>query len=239
MIAGAPNAGKSSLLNQLAEQDAAIVTDVPGTTRDLLREHIEIDGLPIHIVDTAGLRDATDAVEREGISRARREMETADRILLVVDASKIPTEAGDVGLLAPHRDLLPPDVPITLLINKIDLIGGKATLEARSPGPVDARLTISAHTGAGLDLLRQHLLECAGLANREGSDFSARERHVQALEACRSSLKTAHEQLLGSAAGELVAEDLRQAQESLGRITGQFSSDDLLGEIFGSFCIGK
>jgi tRNA modification GTPase len=240
VIAGAPNAGKSSLLNQLAEQDAAIVTDVPGTTRDVLREFIEIDGLPIHIVDTAGLRLATDAVEREGISRAHREMQTADRILLVVDAADSEATRDASSALDRHDDALPPGVPVTLLLNKIDLNGEPPAIEALAGSRVDTRISLSARTGDGLDLLRHHLLESAGVAGGEESDFSARQRHLDALEESDAHLASAAMQLDGSTtAPELLAEDLRYAQESLGRITGRFTSDDLLGEIFGSFCIGK
>ncbi len=235
VIAGAPNAGKSSLLNQLAEQDTAIVTNIPGTTRDVLREHIQVDGLPLHIVDTAGLRDAPDEIEREGIRRARLEMDSADRILLVVDDSREPRLAT-ADHLARHRDDLPHGVPITLIRNKSDLAG---TTPGLAKDDDTAVVCLSAQSGAGLQDLRQHLLAIAGLASADGSDFSARERHVLALEDCADHLERGHAALRHHGAAELIAEDLRMAQDSLGMITGRFSSDELLGEIFSSFCIGK
>jgi tRNA modification GTPase len=236
VIAGAPNAGKSSLLNQLAEQDSAIVTDVPGTTRDVLREYIQIDGLPLHIVDTAGLRESPDTVEQEGIRRARLEMQNADRILLVSDSSAVPDTPGSDQIIQQHQEDLPADTPITLIHNKCDISQYPAQLRG------DASLTeiwLSARTGDGLALLREHLLDCAGLGNADSSDFSARERHVRALEDCLVQLQQGIEQLREHGAAELIAEDLRYAQDRLGSITGQFSSDALLGEIFSSFCIGK
>jgi tRNA modification GTPase len=165
VIAGAPNAGKSSLLNQLAEQDSAIVTDIPGTTRDVLREHINIDGMPLHIVDTAGLRESPDQVEREGIRRARSEMQSADRILLMVDGSGPEGALGSTELLARHADDLPSDTAITLLRNKCDLSSKQPEITNHT-GVTE--ITLSARSGAGLDLLRRHLLECAGLASPRG-----------------------------------------------------------------------
>ena len=239
VIAGAPNAGKSSLLNQLAEQEAAIVTDVPGTTRDVLREHITIDGLPIHVVDTAGLRDTTDTVEREGIRRAQREMISADRILLLVDRSDATAPVSDVDALAAFADQLPALVPITLVHNKIDLLEGTPQPTAHPGQRLATILALSARTGAGLDLLRQHLLDTAGFAAHDGSEFSARQRHIRALQDCADHLQRGIAQLREQGAAELIADDLRYAQDSLGRITGRFTSDDLLGQIFSSFCIGK
>jgi tRNA modification GTPase len=238
-IAGAPNAGKSSLLNQLAEQDSAIVTDIPGTTRDVLREHIEIDGLPLHIVDTAGLREASDAVEREGIRRAQLEFASADRILLVIDSSDPQAPSDDAAALEYVVAQLPAETPVTLIYNKIDLIDDSPRRERCNEGQCDTRIHLSARGGDGMDLLREHLLETAGLASREGSDFSARARHVEALEDTLHHVNAARTALVSLHAGELIAEDLRYAQDALGRITGKVSSDDLLGEIFGSFCIGK
>jgi tRNA modification GTPase len=235
VLAGVPNAGKSSLLNCLSGADSAIVTPIAGTTRDVLREQIDVDGLPLHIVDTAGLRRGGDAVEQEGIRRARREMARADRILLVIDDATTPADAGVTALLDQHREELPIDVPVTLLRNKCDLSGHPPRLEHYGR---QACIWLSAHSGAGLDLLRRHLLDCAGLAET-GGDFSARERHIVSLEATAAHLQDAEGQLNGAAAAELVAEDLRCAQERLGEITGAFSADDLLGEIFSSFCIGK
>ncbi|MFT7289087.1 MAG: tRNA modification GTPase [Halieaceae bacterium] len=236
VIAGAPNAGKSSLLNLLTEEDSAIVTDIPGTTRDLLHEHIQIDGMPLHIVDTAGLRTATDAVEREGIRRARAEMHSADRILLVVDSSSPAGQESAQSLYAKHKDDLPENVPLTILRNKCDLSGDVPQLTVCNN---TTEIWASAKTGNGMDLLRQHLSESAGLGHAEGSDFIARERHILALEETAGHLAAGATQLRESASAELLAEDLRYAQDSIGRITGSFSSDDLLGEIFSSFCIGK
>ncbi|EAQ97603.1 tRNA uridine-5-carboxymethylaminomethyl(34) synthesis GTPase MnmE [Congregibacter litoralis] len=235
VIAGAPNAGKSSLLNQLAEQDSAIVTDIPGTTRDLLREHIQIDGLPLHIVDTAGLRDSGDAIEQEGIRRARSEMQSADHILLVVDNSGESALLDAATLVSHYEGDLPEAVPITLIRNKCDIQNIPATF---TTGDIN-EICLSALRGDGIDLLRRHLLTTAGIADTESSDFSARERHVLALEECAGHLAQGLLQLKDHGAAELIAEDLRYAQDSLGSITGSFSSDELLGEIFGSFCIGK
>ncbi|WOJ98690.1 tRNA uridine-5-carboxymethylaminomethyl(34) synthesis GTPase MnmE [Congregibacter brevis] len=235
VIAGAPNAGKSSLLNQLAEQDTAIVTDIPGTTRDLLREHIQIGGLPLHIVDTAGLRHSGDAIEQEGIRRARAEMQTADHILLVIDNNNDQRDLSSTEIVAVYEGDLPKTVPLTLIRNKCDLSKTPASLNSGAFTEVH----LSALNGEGIDLLRQHLLAAAGLSHQETSDFSARERHVLALEDCAQHLAQGLTQLKEHGAAELIAEDLRYAQDSLGSITGSFSSDDLLGEIFGSFCIGK
>lgn len=236
VIVGAPNAGKSSLLNQLAEQDTAIVTDIPGTTRDLLREYIQIDGLPLHIVDTAGLRDSSDAIEQEGIRRAHAEMTSADHILLVIDGSADSAQSPIDSLLANIGEHGSDSTSITLVRNKCDLTGVNASISKN--GDI-TEIQLSALSGDGIDLLRQHLLEVAGLGNSESSDFSARERHIQALEQCADHLRQGKKQLTEHGAAELIAEDLRYAQESLGTITGRFTSDALLGEIFGSFCIGK
>lgn len=238
VIAGAPNAGKSSLLNQLAEQDSAIVTDVPGTTRDVLREHIQIDGLPLHIVDTAGLRTSTDAIEQEGIRRARAEILSADHILLVVDHSTVSKDATPASVIARHADDLAQADAVTIIYNKCDLTETAPTLQKTAKV---TEVFLSAKNGEGIALLREHLLHTAGLgmATAEASDFSARERHVMALRECEAHLQQGLTQLKVHGAAELIAEDLRYAQDSLSSITGSFSSDDLLGEIFGSFCIGK
>lgn len=231
VIAGRPNAGKSSLLNRLAGYDAAIVTPVPGTTRDVLRERIEIDGLPLHVLDTAGLREAPDEVEAEGIRRAHRELERADRVLFVVDAS----DEAAVAAIDTDLAVLPTDAPRTLVFNKIDRVAGGPQLE---PGDT-ARVSLSAATGAGLDLLRQHLKDCVGYHPVGSSVWSARARHLDALRRARSHVEEAHRLLVERHAGELVAQELTDAQVQLGEITGQVTSDDLLGRIFGSFCIGK
>ena len=229
VIAGRPNAGKSSLLNYLAGHEAAIVTDIPGTTRDLLREHVNLDGMPLHLIDTAGLRESGDAVEQEGVRRARREMQQADRVLLVVDATR--------GLAPEDERILqelPPALQVTLLFNKLDLSGGAAALDQLAGRP---RIMLSAKTGAGMDILREHLKQAAGFEEQEGG-FSARRRHLDALQRARQHLNAAADQA-AAGAGELLAEDLRLAQLALSEITGEFTSDDLLGKIFASFCIGK
>jgi tRNA modification GTPase len=237
VIAGRPNAGKSSLLNALAGQDTAIVTPIEGTTRDVLREHIQLDGLPLHIVDTAGLRESADTVEREGIRRAWDEMASADRILLVVDASDPGQDTDDPTVIWPEiRDHLTRSIPVTIVHNKCDLNQRDPALHRHDDITV---IELSAKTGAGMDLLRQHLKQCMGYSEGSESGFSARRRHVSALERAAGSLAAGKWQLEHGAAGELLAEDLRQCQTHLGEITGTFTSDQLLGEIFSSFCIGK
>jgi tRNA modification GTPase len=230
VIAGKPNAGKSSLLNRLAGYEAAIVSDIPGTTRDVLRERIHIDGMPIHIADTAGLRDQADVIEAEGIRRAHLEMKRADRILYLVD-----TTTGDEGDLAIQLANLPASIPVTIIFNKIDVLGVAARYEQTQP----ARIHLSAHTGEGVELLRVHLKECIGFHGADSSTLLARRRHLDALQRADRHLHEARRQLTESRAGELMAEELRQAQQCLAEITGEFTSDDLLGRIFASFCIGK
>ena len=227
VIAGNPNAGKSSLLNALTGDDVAIVTPAPGTTRDVLRQHLNLDGLPLNLVDTAGLRAAVDAAEEEGIRRARHEMRRADRILYVIDAS--------LGAGSDPPDL-PAGVPLTVVYNKIDLTGLAAHAdEASSP----SRIFLSARTGAGIDGLRAHLKTSAGYRDAESDAFAARRRHLDALTRARALVESAAGALEQSRAFELFAEDLRLAQRALGEITGEVTSDDLLAAIFGSFCIGK
>jgi tRNA modification GTPase len=230
VLAGPPNAGKSSLLNALAQSETAIVSHIPGTTRDVLRERIHIDGMPLHIVDTAGLRESHDEIESEGIRRAREQMERADRILLVLD------DAVDAGAPAEVMDLLPPRLPRTVIRNKIDLTGRDAGIENIS-GVVE--IALSARTGAGLDGLRQHLKACMGFQTAGEGAYIARRRHLDAIRRARDFLVQGRTQLKHSRAGELLAEDLRLAQQALSEITGEFTSDDLLGRIFSSFCIGK
>jgi tRNA modification GTPase len=231
VIAGPPNAGKSSLLNRFAGQESAIVTDVPGTTRDLLREYVQLDGLPLHLVDTAGLRDSDDRVEREGIRRAREALEHADHALLVLDDT-------DRDPLAEQtlRNDLPTGLPVTVIRNKIDLSGRVA---GPDKGPEGAEIALSLKTGEGFEALREHLKEVSGYSGAGTGDFMARRRHLDALERAGDAIGQAREQLAGPAAGELVAEDLRLAQLALGEITGAVTSDDLLGKIFTEFCIGK
>jgi tRNA modification GTPase len=233
VIAGKPNAGKSSLLNRLVGDEIAIVTPAPGTTRDLLRQHLHLDGLPLNLVDTAGLRSALDAAEEEGIRRARNEMQRADRILYVIDASL--TDEGSVSGAAEELDQLPEDVPLTWVFNKIDLTGAPA----RATDDAPARIFLSARTGAGLDLLRAHLKASAGYLDSESGALAARRRHLDALRRARELVQGAAETLAQSQTFELFAEDLRLAQRALGEITGEVTSEDLLGAIFGSFCIGK
>lgn len=237
VIAGRPNAGKSSLLNALAGRETAIVTDIAGTTRDVLREHIHIDGMPLHIIDTAGLRETDDRVEQIGVERAFAAIKGADRVLLIVDSSLLST--GDsIAHIAP--DLLaqlPSADRLTLVRNKIDLTGEAPGEGLENDVPV---FRISAAKEQGLDALRAHLKQCMGFqgASLEGG-FSARRRHLEALDQARTLLINGQRQLETQGAGELLAEDLRLAQQALGEITGAFSSDDLLGRIFSSFCIGK
>lgn len=227
-IVGRPNAGKSSLLNALAGSERAIVTDIAGTTRDVLRESISLDGIALELADTAGLRDTHDPVEREGVRRAHSERERADVVLLVTDAQN----ANDD--LAWLRDL-PPSIERIVVINKIDLGNTNAHAQIHH----DAMwLWLSVKTGAGLDALREHLKQLAGAGSGEGA-FSARRRHVLALEQAAEHLHRAAKVLADTHAGELAAEELRHAQHALGEITGTYTSDDLLGAIFSSFCIGK
>ncbi len=231
VIAGRPNAGKSSLLNCLAGYDAAIVTEVPGTTRDVLRERINIDGLPLHILDTAGLRDTADRVEAEGIRRARDEITRAHRVLYVVDATTL-----NETQLATELQTLPADIPVTVVINKVDLLpSGLNMVQHTEP----AHITVSANTGAGIDQLRDHLKTCMGFNSADAGEFMARRRHLDALARAHAHLQQARIQLLEHRAGELCAEELRHMQDALNEITGEFTADDLLGRIFSSFCIGK
>lgn len=235
-IAGPPNAGKSSLLNALAGRDTAIVTDIAGTTRDILREHIHIDGMPVQFADTAGMRDAPDRVEQIGIERAWKEVHQADRVLLVMDAAQLHSLNPLDAWPAFTRQLAEPD-KLTLVLNKIDLTDYTAGLQSRTEGiPV---LAVSAKTGAGLDALKEHLKQSIGFSGAAEGCFSARRRHLEALARAQEFIQQGALQLHSSGAGELLAEDLRQAQQVLGEITGVVSADALLGKIFGSFCIGK
>ncbi|WP_417596113.1 tRNA uridine-5-carboxymethylaminomethyl(34) synthesis GTPase MnmE [Oceanospirillum sp.] len=235
VIAGRPNAGKSSLLNCLSGKDSAIVTDIAGTTRDVLREQIHIDGMPLHIVDTAGLRETPDQVEKIGVERAWNEIKQADRVLLIVDSTA--TQVNDPHTLWPEFiDQLPPSVPVTVVRNKIDQSGETAGIDLSTERPV---IRLCARSGEGVDNLTQHLKETVGYTGSTEGGFSARRRHLDALEQASEFINNGHYQLLNMGAGELLAEDLRMAQQALGEITGQMSADDLLGKIFGSFCIGK
>lgn len=236
VIAGRPNAGKSSLLNALSGRESAIVTSIEGTTRDVLREHIHIDGMPLHIIDTAGLRDSPDEVERIGIQRAWQEIQQADRVLLLVDSGS--TQELEANKIWPEFiEKLEDPSKLTLVRNKIDLSGEISGLNTLANG--DIYIGISAATGAGMDDLKQHLKDIMGFSNSGEGGFTARRRHLDALERAQSFLALGKAQLHGYAAGELLAEDLRQAQNALSEITGEFTPDDLLGRIFSSFCIGK
>ena len=228
VLAGKPNAGKSSLLNALAGHEAAIVTDIAGTTRDVLRERIQLNGMPLHIIDTAGLRESDNSIEKEGIRRAHEEIQKADKILLLIDAREPETE----DLLK----TLPANIDITRVYNKIDLLGIAPVIKQTEDG---YSCYLSIKTGDGIDLLKQHLKQSVGFNEATDNVFIARRRHIEALTKGHEYVASALSQLQVSQAGELVAEDLRQAQMSLAEITGTVTSDDLLGKIFSSFCIGK
>lgn len=235
VIAGRPNAGKSSLMNALAGYDAAIVTSIEGTTRDVLREHIQIDGMPLHLIDTAGLRESPDEVEREGIRRAWQEIEKADRILMMVDSQEsIATAPQDIWPELVAR--LPDKSKITVLHNKCDMSGIAEGLN--TDGEYDV-IALSAKQGQGMDILKDYLKQVMGYQSHSEGSFTARRRHLDALEIADQALIAGQAQLNGAGAGELLAEDLRACQNALNEITGEFSSDDLLGRIFTSFCIGK
>lgn len=234
VIVGKPNAGKSSLLNALSGRESAIVTEIPGTTRDLLNEHILIDGIPLHIVDTAGLRQTEDHVEKEGVKRAWQQMQEADRVLLVVDSET--TEIDDPKKLWNDLGDITPSKAFTIIRNKIDKIQEQEKIFYKNDC---CMINLSAKYGQGIDILRQHLKECVGAQATNEGGFIARRRHLQALNEARNFLVQAQEQLMAQVGGELIAEDLRLAQNALGEITGEVTADDLLGEIFSHFCIGK
>jgi tRNA modification GTPase len=224
VIVGKPNAGKSSLLNRLSGEEAAIVTEVAGTTRDILREQINVDGLAVELIDTAGLRDDPDRIEEEGIRRAREALKSADAVLWIQDAS---------GSIAKHIDEdVPEGAEIIIVRNKIDVSGDKA-------GDQDGVIYLSAKTGDGIDALHERLRKAAGYRNLGEGAFTTRKRHIDALRRAARHFDTGRKALEETKAGELLAEELRLAQEALGHITGTVSSDDLLGRIFSEFCIGK
>ncbi|WP_455200441.1 tRNA uridine-5-carboxymethylaminomethyl(34) synthesis GTPase MnmE [Kaarinaea lacus] len=231
VIAGKPNAGKSTLLNQLTGRESAIVTEIPGTTRDVLREMIQIDGMPLHIIDTAGLREAADRVEQEGIRRAWDEISQADQMLYVVDASQHDPINQDPLL----QSLLAAGPGVTIVYNKVDLLEKGGDLQS-----IDIKhLSISAKNGTGLQELKEYLKSCVGFQTVGDGSFMARRRHLVALDNALNHTLQGQQQLDTYNAGELLAEELRQAQLQLAQITGEFSADDLLGKIFASFCIGK
>ncbi|MEG3765807.1 tRNA uridine-5-carboxymethylaminomethyl(34) synthesis GTPase MnmE [Alteromonas sp. 14N.309.X.WAT.G.H12] len=239
VIAGRPNAGKSSLLNALAGKDSAIVTDIAGTTRDVLREHIDINGMPVHIIDTAGLRESPDTVEKIGIERAWQAIAEADRVLFVVDSTE--TNTIDPYEIWPEfMARLPANIPTTVIRNKADISGETPGVQRINTqhGNIDV-IALSASTGLGIDTLRSHLAETMGLDTTTEGQFIARRRHLDALDKASEHVDNGQQQLLNHLAGELLAEELRLAHQSLTEITGEFTSDDLLGRIFSSFCIGK
>lgn len=223
VLVGKPNAGKSSLMNRLSGEETAIVTEIAGTTRDILRENIDIDGLAVELVDTAGLRENPDTIEKEGIRRAREAMAAADAVLWIQDAGDKDAE--------PLAETLPEGVPVLTVRNKIDLLA--------QPDNAAGAIGISAKTGAGLDELRRHIRELAGYRNLGEGAYTARRRHVDALARAAAHFAAGRRALSETRAGELLAEELRMAQQALGEITGAVSSDDLLGRIFAGFCIGK
>lgn len=235
VIVGRPNAGKSSLLNALSGKESAIVTNIEGTTRDVLKEEIHIDGMPLHIIDTAGLRDSSDEVEKIGIQRAWDEINKADRILLLVDSqstkSCIPQDIWPEFI-----SQLPNPHQLTLVRNKADLTQEEIGIDNSNGIPV---ISLSAKTQIGIDYLREHLKEIMGFDTSIEGGFIARRRHLEALKRANTFIEAGTNQLTSFGAGELLAEDLKEAQNALSEITGAFSSDDLLGRIFGSFCIGK
>ncbi len=245
VIAGRPNAGKSSLLNALSGKESAIVTNIAGTTRDVLAEQIHIDGMPLHIIDTAGLRDSDDVVEQIGIERAWQEINQADRVLLMVDASEahsVLEDEQDIKNYYPEFfDKLPNNIGLTLIRNKADMTKAHTGFSEfiDNNNNKHSVITLSAKTGDGVDSLKEHLKAIMGYQGSTEGGFMARRRHLVALENTHQHLLTGLEQLESFVAGEILAEELRICQQELDQITGEFTSDDLLGKIFSSFCIGK
>jgi tRNA modification GTPase len=231
-IAGRPNAGKSSLLNALSGQDSAIVTDIPGTTRDVLREQIDLEGIPVHVADTAGIRETSDRIEAEGVRRARQALESADLALVIKDAREEEALAEDLGAE------IPDGITTICVINKIDLLSSDS-LESIRAGQAQDTVFISAKNGQGMDRLKDRILSAIGATDQSEGSFSARQRHIDALKRAAKHLAAGRETMEATRAGELLAEELRLAQQALGEITGELLPDDLLGEIFSSFCIGK
>ena len=231
VLAGKPNAGKSSLLNILTKNDTAIVSEQAGTTRDIIRDRIDLDGLVIDITDTAGLRHTTDVIESEGVRRAQKELEKADRVLLIIDEADYDQElAGEL------LDFVDDETPVTIIRNKIDLLGKQPEIIKNNN---QYEILLSIKTGIGVDLLYQHLREVVATESLTEGVFTARRRHLEALQEAQALLLNAAGHLTPFIQLELLAEDCRQAQKSLNTITGEFSSEDLLGRIFSSFCIGK
>jgi tRNA modification GTPase len=235
VIAGRPNAGKSSLLNALSGKESAIVTDIEGTTRDVLSEQIHIDGMPLHIIDTAGLRDSIDEVEKIGIERAWQEIKQADRVLLMIDSAQ--DESADPKAAWPEFfEKIPSNIGLTIIRNKADISQAKTGYSELNATPT---ITLSAKTGAGVTELTEHLKHIMGYQGSTEGGFMARRRHLVALEQAHQHLIIGLEQLESYVAGEILAEELRFCQQELNKITGEFTNDDLLSEIFSSFCIGK
>ncbi|MCF2947204.1 tRNA uridine-5-carboxymethylaminomethyl(34) synthesis GTPase MnmE [Paraglaciecola aquimarina] len=235
VIAGKPNAGKSSLLNALAGKETAIVTDIAGTTRDVLKEHIHLDGMPLHIIDTAGLRDSPDKVEKIGIERAWQEIREADRVLFMLDSTES-TETHPQKIWPDFYQQLPENIGLTVIRNKIDLSAESNGIDITGDYPV---ISLSASNHLGINHLTEHLKECMGFNASSEGQFIARRRHLDAIDKAAEHLYLGKQQLEDHLAGELLAEELRLTQQHLNEITGEFSSDDLLSKIFSSFCIGK
>lgn len=235
VIAGKPNAGKSSLLNALAGKDAAIVTEIAGTTRDVLKEHIHLDGMPLHIIDTAGLRDSPDKVEKIGIERAWQEINQADRILFMLDSTES-KETHPAKIWPEFYQQIPKHIGLSVIRNKADLSNESTGFDSSGEYPV---ISLSASQKQGIYYLTEHLKECMGFNAGSEGQFIARRRHLDAIDRASEHLYLGKQQLEDHLAGELLAEELRLTQQHLNEITGEFSSDDLLSKIFSSFCIGK
>lgn len=228
VIAGFPNAGKSSLLNALSGNESAIVTDIPGTTRDVLKEQIHIDGMPVHLIDTAGIRESENVVEQEGIRRAQQQIKQADHILWVYDAVLDPFHSSF------DQSTLPENIPVTFIRNKIDNLEEHPVINEHKN-----EIALSAKQHTGIELLTEHLKRVMGYRGEQEGEFLARRRHLDALQKAERHLHQALDALLTLQAGELLAEELRLVQNNLNEITGEFTNEDLLGKIFSSFCIGK
>ena len=234
VLAGRPNAGKSSLMNSLTGKEVSIVTNIAGTTRDIVDNYIHLDGLPLRLIDTAGLHTAGDVIEIEGVKRAHSEIRNADHVILIVDCF---AHRGEIAAATEElRGEVPSEIPVTVVVNKIDL--NQEWQQEVDAVPEDW-IPVSAKTGEGMKSLRGHLKQALGFITVEGGTFIARARHLDALTRARASIETGERQLMEAGAGELLAEELKLCQQALGEITGIFTSDDLLGRIFSSFCIGK
>ncbi|MBQ60956.1 MAG: tRNA uridine-5-carboxymethylaminomethyl(34) synthesis GTPase MnmE [Gammaproteobacteria bacterium] len=234
VLAGRPNAGKSSLMNSLTGKEVSIVTNIAGTTRDIVDNYIHLDGLPLRLIDTAGLHTAGDVIEIEGVKRAHSEIRNADHVILIVDCF---AHRGEIAAATEElRGEVPGEIPVTVVVNKIDL--NQEWQQEVDAVPEDW-IPVSAKTGEGMKSLRGHLKQALGFITVEGGTFIARARHLDALTRARASIETGERQLMEAGAGELLAEELKLCQQALGEITGIFTSDDLLGMIFSSFCIGK